>query len=277
MSDNAGQKKEFKRRWKTINNFKNTVDDTYEVSNDGKVRDKITKKEKHQKIASKLSHPYYAVSLKQLNGEMAWVLVHQLVGTFFVKVPKKYKGVKNLVIDHMDNNGLNNNYKNLQWLTIGENSKRSHNDGDIMTREHKSIPTTESLIHTFCELLEQRKSYKEILEMTGFDYTFNNAKYLSAIKTGKIHTDISAAYNIIPYPNPTAKQQVITTNLKLIIQLAKAGKGYRDIVNEIWPGLSKQMRKSRYKTVREILSGKKYKDLVKELWLPETPLIAGNT
>ena len=52
---------------------------------------------------------------------------------------------------------------------------------------------------------------------------------------------------------------------------------FRSIVNEIWPGLSKQMRKSRYKTVREILSGKKYKDMVKELWSPETPLIAGNT
>lgn len=103
------------KKWKTIKNFKNVVDDMYRASYEGEVRYKKSKDLIHKKIANKKHHPYYAVNLLKTNGKKEWVLVHQLVATFFVKVSKKYIGTeKELVPDHLDNNGLNNLYTNLE-------------------------------------------------------------------------------------------------------------------------------------------------------------------
>ena len=254
--------KEFKRKWKTIKNFKKTMDGIYEVSNDGLVRDKVTKKERHLKVASKLYHPYYAVSLKQINGDMAWVLVHQLVATFFVKKAKKYKGIEDLVVDHLDNNGLNNLYTNLEWKTHGENVKASNTRDDYQKHVNATFPKTEEYIHMICRLLETNMSYKEICENLNQPYEYNNVLFLRAIKKGKIHKNISDAYNIdrenIRY---TSAQQVIASQVKLIRQLIEMGKTNMEITDEIWPGLPKHLRKSRSRIVKAIRDGKKYKDI----------------
>ena len=98
--------------WKTINNFKNIQNNLYEVSNFGYIRNKKDKTYLKMKIANKKHHPYYAVYLMHNDGKKRWVLMHQLVAFCFVKIPKKYDGETDLVPDHLDNDGLNNNYKN---------------------------------------------------------------------------------------------------------------------------------------------------------------------
>lgn len=72
-------------KWHDIENFKNVMNGLYEVNNYGYVRNKHTMKILHMKIANKKKHPYRAVSLLHNDGELKWVLVHQLVATYFVK------------------------------------------------------------------------------------------------------------------------------------------------------------------------------------------------
>lgn len=252
----------FKRKWKTIKNFKNTVDNLYEVSNDGLVREKKTKKERHQKISTKISHPYYSVSLKQLNGNLEWVLVHQLVATFFVKKTKEDIEAKRCVVDHLDNNGLNNLYTNLKWRTIAENTIASVERDDAMDTGKCTFDKSDDTIHEICKLLETELSYEEICEKLNQPYIINNVKFIRNVKKGLIRKDISDAYDFdreaIRY---TSKQQVVAGRVKLIRQLIEMGKTNMEITDEIWPGLPKQLRKSRSRTVKAIRDGKKYKEI----------------
>lgn len=88
-------------------------EELYEVSNKGRVRNKKTKKIMKQFIVSK----YLTVGLKK-NGENKTIRVNRLIQKSIVGLPEGRK-----VVDHIDNNKLNNESDNLQWLTYAENSQ----------------------------------------------------------------------------------------------------------------------------------------------------------
>lgn len=97
----------------------------YEISNRGNFRNKSK-----QKIAAQsISNGYYYCSINKYNSEknikkVDKIKTHILVARYFVEMPEQYKNEINLVVDHIDHNKLNNYYKNLQYLPIGENNKR---------------------------------------------------------------------------------------------------------------------------------------------------------
>lgn len=173
------------KKWRTIKNFKNVVDDMYQVSYEGEVRYKKSKDLIHKKIANKKHHPYYAVNLLKTNGKKEWVLVHQLVATFFVKVSKKYIGTeKGLVPDHLDNNGLNNLYTNLEWKTRGETVKSAHLNGWINNSgsNNKNSTLSELEVRTICVLLEEGKQYDYIIDIMCLPKTKQMRQTLIRIK-----------------------------------------------------------------------------------------------
>ena len=51
--------------------------------------------------------------------------VHRLVAYTFIKKPEKFND--NYVVNHIDMNKLNNNYKNLEWCTSAENTQKYFN------------------------------------------------------------------------------------------------------------------------------------------------------
>lgn len=258
--------------WKPIIGFKRVVDNLYEVSNYGEVRDIITKKVRHKKLATKLYHSYYAVSLKHNNDKLEWVLVHQLVAHFFINVPdelKEFIGTNNLVVDHKDNNGLNNIVTNLQWTTRGENRRLSgirHDDIHLNGRE-KNLNF--SLLHNICVKLAENKPFKNILDECSMDYNPNNIKFLRSIgrKTAKINVDkIIDSYNIKMdekitknSSRPTPLQNEIVINLPTIRNLISLGRTNSEIVDEIWPDLKNTTREGRIRTVRKIRYGEIYR------------------
>lgn len=76
---------------------------TYEVSRTGIVRNKYTKEIKHQSLC----RDRYKVSL---NGYSYYV--HRLVAEAFIEHPDCFD-----VVNHIDENPLNNNVENLQWCS----------------------------------------------------------------------------------------------------------------------------------------------------------------
>lgn len=99
-----------------IKKIKNYND--YYITSYGEV---ISKKRNTEKILKKRinSKGYYYVNLCK-NGIYKSHLIHRLVCYYFVKNQNNYN-----VVNHIDGNKLNNNYKNLEWCTLSHNSKEA--------------------------------------------------------------------------------------------------------------------------------------------------------
>ena len=114
----AKQVKEFRRLfpdpivWKLIPNYTK-----YEVSEDGRVRNTWTGKILKQYTSS----GYYYVKIR-IDDKVDDLKVHRLVAMVFILNPNNLP-----VVDHIDNNKLNNHVSNLRWITQKENIQ-SYND-----------------------------------------------------------------------------------------------------------------------------------------------------
>lgn len=250
-------------RWKTIEGFKDVIDNLYEISDNGDVRWKSSKDMIHKKIANKKHHPYYAVHLKKFSGRSEWVLVHQLVATFFVAKPDRYDENEELVPDHLDNDGLNNYYKNLEWKTRGENVSSAFKNGYINNSGENGawaiISNDEA--RKICEYLQDGFGYKEILKKMNYPFTETYRTLLVRIKNRVAWKDISKDYNF-----GRCKTQYTPTQLDTIKKIPEILKlindGYRnyEIANIIWKGETKNKLVSKAQTVGNIRRGKIFKE-----------------
>lgn len=117
---------EEKEIWKYINEYPN-----YKVSNLGRVKSlnyKNTGKEKIMKPC-KNSCGYLHVHLSK-NGKNKVIKVHRLVADAFLPNPDNLPQV-----NHKDENPLNNNFENLEWVT----AKQNVNHGTRNKRAGESI------------------------------------------------------------------------------------------------------------------------------------------
>lgn len=108
-------------------------DTRYDVSNKGRVRSterpdesgNIRKNQAgimHQKVTK---DGYAEVGIRGRS-----LRVHRMVAELFVDNDKHPNmDFSELVVDHIDNNRLNNGSENLQWLTNSENIKKAFDDG----------------------------------------------------------------------------------------------------------------------------------------------------
>lgn len=94
--------------WKDVVGY----EEKYQVSNKGRVRNKINKKILKKRIGTS---GYYKVNLYR-NKKVKTMEIHRLVAVAFIKSSKN----KNEV-NHIDGNKLNNNIINLEWVTHKEN------------------------------------------------------------------------------------------------------------------------------------------------------------
>ena len=91
----------------------------YEINEYGNIRKIINKKE----IKNYINDGYLSASLFDKNKKIRKNFrIHRLVGYTFVKKPDDYN--INYVINHIDNNRLNNHYINLEWCTSKENTRK---------------------------------------------------------------------------------------------------------------------------------------------------------
>jgi hypothetical protein len=126
--------------WKPIRDY----EDRYEVSNLGRVRCLKSRVNVYHvpKIIKgsvfKGSQTFY--NRVQLSNPSKRFLVHRLVGEAFVDNPDSKPQ-----INHIDNNGLNNCYTNLEWTTQSENLIHAQKQGRLYDAQAKGGYATTAL------------------------------------------------------------------------------------------------------------------------------------
>lgn len=106
--------------WKPIEGYEGS----YEVSNDGRVRglDRIVKRSTSPRfvrgveIKPNYTNSGYKIARLRKDGVSRPFYIHRLVAAAFVANPNGYN-----IVNHKDENKLNNNADNLEWCTFGYN------------------------------------------------------------------------------------------------------------------------------------------------------------
>jgi hypothetical protein len=111
--------------WVGIENSSN-----YEVSTDGKVRNKTTKQILKEYI---MPNGYCQITIKEdSQGRFIKRYIHRLVAEAFIQNPEYKREV-----NHKDGDKTNNNIENLEWVTSSENQKHRHSIGITKTSNRK--------------------------------------------------------------------------------------------------------------------------------------------
>jgi hypothetical protein len=126
--------------WKQIKNY------NYEVSDDGQVRNKESKKI----LTQRNNTQGYKIVDIQVEKKNRTIAVHRLVAETFLG--ERHKQDSNLQVDHIDRDKVNNNLKNLRWVTRSENIKN----------RNKILSVNINLVKKIIELHELGKSAQDI-------------------------------------------------------------------------------------------------------------------
>lgn len=162
----------------------------YVISDKGNVYNADTGK----KISEwKNNADYYCVSLTIYDDKGGKVvknkLVHRLVGDTFLDAPEN----EDMVVNHKDGNKLNNDYRNLEWVTQTENLFHAIRNGNRVYKngfENHSNKYSEDTIRNVCKYLAENKySGREIAKLCGVSHTT-----VQDIKLKRRYKDISDQY-----------------------------------------------------------------------------------
>lgn len=168
--------------WKDIKNFENR----YRISSFGDVKSLMSDIVRKKTI----SNGYYCLTLIDKNNKEYNRRINILVAEHFIEKPKT---TKKLVVDHIDNDRLNNHVDNLQWLTHSGNSQ-AYCDNFRPKKKVLQYDLQNNLIkewNSVDEIMEHNKEYKRNYLMKCCQGNISSAynckwKYKNIKKTKKI-------------------------------------------------------------------------------------------
>lgn len=135
----------------------------YQVSNYGNIKGK-----KDNLFIKSTSTGYETAALTSKEGIVTPFRVHRLVALLWV--PNNDIEI-NIIVNHIDENKLNNHYKNLEWVTYKQNS--IHSTG---IKIHKIDKNTDEIIGTFNSITEAAESCGKKIIGTIINVCKNNRK-----------------------------------------------------------------------------------------------------
>ena len=144
----------------------------YFISNLG--RAKITRSKKHPNGCIKGYGEFYKdkdgysrLSYRNNNGKCCGIAIHRLVAKMFIPKP-----IDKDVVNHVDNDRLNNRIDNLEWVTPKENVYHSYQFGK--RKKYLIVPRLSTLTPfqiSQIQFLRQYYSLKKISELFNVNYT----------------------------------------------------------------------------------------------------------
>lgn len=151
--------------WKKIEGFSG-----YYISNIGRVRS--IKRGKEKILKAKINkYGYYEVALQTDDYKQKMKRVNRLVAEAFIPNPSNLREV-----NHKDENKLNNNVDNLEWLSHGDNSRYSKSmrvaqvDGERIVKVYDSI--TKASIETGRSISYIRNVCYNLINPSGISWRF---------------------------------------------------------------------------------------------------------
>lgn len=124
------------------------------------------------------SSGYLRVTLTDDEGATKDFSIHRLVAFSFLR-----EDTERSYVNHIDGNKLNNNVKNLEWVTASENNIHAYTEGLSYPKVEESLSLgidphntktsynsikSEEDIHTICRLLEKGYRDVDVCRMTNF-------------------------------------------------------------------------------------------------------------
>ena len=119
---------------------------------------KIYSKKSGRYLTSFLRNQYMAIRCYE-----STLSLHRLLAQAFIKNPDP---INNTVVDHIDDNKLNNTLRNLAWVTPSENIKRGHKS----KRDRKYEPLTHSQKRILIDVMDK---YPEVMRHEGLKLLMN--------------------------------------------------------------------------------------------------------
>ena len=162
-----------KEKWKWINI--DGVRTPYKISNFGRIKNTLTGKINDFKSSKSRYYSTKIIAYDKYGKKIQYsTTVHRLVAMYFCKIPKRHLenglGFNDLVPNHKDGNKHHNASFNLEWVTNKENSNHAWKEGlceSFRGEKCHLAKMTEKDAIEICELIMQRKTNKEIMEITG--------------------------------------------------------------------------------------------------------------
>ena len=149
--------------FKNIPNYKNL----YQVSNLGNVKNLRS----NLILTKSMVKPYYVVNLIDAIGNVKQFKIHKLVAMAFLNhIPNRYE----LVVDHINNNPLDNRLENLQLITNRLNCSKDRNRDlptGVYRRPNGKFRVTTSIngkyksLGTFSTVEEASNAYQEFIKL----------------------------------------------------------------------------------------------------------------
>lgn len=210
----------------------------YMISTNGQVYDIINKRFVSQ-YPDKDGY-FKIIYTNTLSNKSSSVFVHRLVAWEFYPETRNLK----LVVDHIDGNKQNNNYTNLEWVTIKENTNRAEKLGlrNVRGTANGNCKYSEEIIHDICRLMSVGKSNMDIVRefrnVGTNSSSFTNAdaafyKLVVRIRLRQLWPDVTSQYD---YPEETVSKKIFVPNSNSIFN--------EDQVHYICKELSKSTKPS---------------------------------
>lgn len=98
--------------WKDIPNYEGL----YQIDNFGNIKSLHNYRGKNNILKPRIKRGYYTIGLRK-DGKRKWIGIHRLLAETFIPNPNNYP-----VVNHKDENKLNNNLDNLEWCTVSYNN-----------------------------------------------------------------------------------------------------------------------------------------------------------
>lgn len=136
-------------------------------------------------LSKQLINGYYAVSIRGPTKRKI-LKVHRMVATMFCLNPDNKP-----IVDHIDQNRLNNKYVNLRWVSYLENAENTRN---LETR-NRSVKQYDINMNFLAEF----KSIKSASELTGMSYACIKNCCRGVYNTKKVLDNVTGIYYIWKY------------------------------------------------------------------------------